>query len=157
MFPKVKKIVTKYNSAERNERYRYQCPVVMRYLENKLRGWNIGVFFEQIQTEKIALYAVTEFTEYVLRDLRGSDFPVEVRCIGDRNFIRFPQGVCQTEVVSPNEVLRRYQSGEIEKIMICSLFHENAVFEDFMNQGVRQEDLLSVTSAIFSFDIFNEE
>lgn len=157
MFPEVKQSEKKYNPAERNERYRYQCPVVMRYLENKLRGWNIGVFFEQIKAEKIALYAVTEFTEYVLRDLELSASPVEVVCVADKNFARFPQGICAKEVVSPEKVLSLYQSGEIDKLVVCSLFHENAIFGEFIDRGVRQEDLISVTSAIFSFDMYGGE
>lgn len=154
MFPKVKKVITKYNSADRDERYRYQCPIVMRYLENKLQGWNIGIFFEQIKARKIALYAVTEFTEYVLRDLQVSASKVDVICIGDRNYSRFPQGVYGKKVVSVEEIFERYRLGGIDKIVICSLFHENIILEDFMKRGVRQEDLIPVTSAIFSFDIF---
>ena len=151
MFPEVKKITKKYDTTDRSERYRYQAPIVMRYLENKLSGWSIADFLEETGAKKVALYAVTEFTEYALKDLAQVSQKEKVLCIGDRGYRRYAQGLCGVPVVAPEAVVTAYQKKEIDKILICSLSHANVIFEDFVKRGVSPVDIFTVTSAIFSF------
>lgn len=153
MFPEVKKVTNTYNSADRNERYRYQAPIVMRYLENKLHGWNISDFFKEIGAEKVALYAVTEFTEYVLLDLAQNENADRVFCIGDRGYEKYKQGIKGVPVVAPETVTSCYMQGNVNKIIICSVPHANAIYDDFINRGVSPADIITVTSAIFSCKI----
>ncbi len=153
MFPKVRKVLDKYNSADRNERYRYQAPIVMRYLKNKLYGWSISDFFEEVGTEKVALYTVTEFTEYVLLDLAQNENKKKVVCIGDKGYARYKQGIKGVTVVAPETVTDYYVQGKVDKIIICSISHANVIFDDFIKRGVKPEDIVTVTSAIFSYKI----
>lgn len=151
MFPEVKKVTNTYNGAERSERYRYQAPIVMRYLENKLHGWNISDFFEEVGAEKVALYAVTEFTKYVLLDLMQNSCKEKVVCIGDKAYQRYGLGIERVAVVSPEKVISCYMQGEVDKIIICSVSHANVILDDFISRGVSPADLITVTSAIFSY------
>lgn len=151
MFPEVKKYTNTYNGADRNERYCYQAPIVMRYLENKLRDWNISDFFDEVGAKRVALYAITEFTEYVLLDLAQTKDMEKVVCIGDKAYEKYRAGFKAVSVVSPEKVTSCYMQGEVDKIIICSVSHANAIFDDFIKQGVAPGDIITVTSAIFSY------
>lgn len=152
MFPEVKKVTNTYNGAELSARYCYQAPIVMRYLENKLHGWNISDFFDEVGAEKVALYAVTEFTKYVLLDLAQNKCKEKVVCIGDKAYQRYRQGIERVPVVSPEKVASCYMQGEVDKIVICSVSHANAIIDDFISRGVSLADLITVTGAIFSYN-----
>lgn len=154
MFPEIREVTG--SPADRNERYAYQCPIVMKYLKNKLNGWNIGVFLQEIRVKKVALYAVTEFTEYVVRDLESfknlkiKEATIDIVCICDRNYSKYKMGFHGCDVIGVDELTDAYKANKIDKILICSVFHVNEIFQDLMHRGVPLEDLISVTSAIFS-------
>lgn len=151
MFPEVKKNTNQYNSADRNERYRYQAPIVMRYLKNKLLGWSVTDFLEEIGAKRVALYAVTDFTEYMLLDLLQACNLDRVLCIGDKSCKKYDGGLYDVPVVAPETLVEAYQSREIDRIIICSVSHANVIFDELVKRGVAPADIVTVTSAIFSF------
>lgn len=149
--PRVRNVVDGYCSSDKTERYSYQCPVVMRYLENVLKGWSISRFFENIAAEKIVLYSVTEFTEYVAMDvLKNEAGKSEIVFVSDRNPGAYPLGLHGIPVVGIAELTEAYFAGKVDKILICNLFHSDRIFEDLMQRGILQEDLISIVSAVYA-------
>lgn len=148
--PRVRKVVSGYCPSDKTERYSYQCPVVMRYLENKLKGWSIGDFFDKLAAYRIVLYGVTEFAEYVVLDLQKYEAGnVEIVFVCDRNPTGYPSGFHGFRVVGIDEMVEEYSKGNLDKILICNLFHSDSIFSDLMKRGICQEDLIPVAGAVF--------
>ena len=135
---------------EREERYWYQYSIVLKYLKNKIANRNIFSFFEMIGVRKVALYAITEFTEMICDDLKNAREDVEVTYLCDRNAAKFKNGYKGIPVVEVEALVKDYRDGKVEKVMVCSVFHVNEIMDDLISKGVRAEDLVSVISVIFS-------
>ena len=147
---RVRKVVSGYCPSDKTEKYSYQCPVVMRYLENKLKGRSIGDFFEKISAKKIVLYGVTEFAGYVMMDLESyKSEAIEIMFVCDRNPAAYPSGFRGIRVLGIDEMIEEYQKDCIDKILICNLFHSDSIFADLMKRGIRQEDLIPIVGAVF--------
>lgn len=148
IFPKVREIKCSPDYIGKEERYQFQYPIIMRYLKNKISGWNIGDFLYEIGIQKVALYAITEFTELVINDLERCSKPIEVMLICDKNSKKYEEGYLEYEVTGIDNLLAYYKSKKIDKVLICSIFHVNEIFSDLMERGIRLDDMLSVNSAI---------
>lgn len=135
----------------RNERHLAQYPLIMKYLNNVLDGENSAEYFLREGTHRIALYAVTEFTELFIKEIE-KDGRVEIVAVGDRNYSGFGKGYRGYPVKSIQQIKSMYQKKEFDKILICSLFRENEIFRDLMNEGIAADDLVSVGMVLF----FNE-
>ena len=131
------------------ERQSYHYLLMKKYLCNKIGGWNIGEFFAAYGYKRIALYAVSEFLEIFLQDIAQYKGAPEIT-VYDTYADRIVEPVMGYKVQSRDELLRRINNGEVDCIVICSLIHENAIFDDLMGRGVSQEKLLSIASVIYS-------
>lgn len=149
-FPKVREVLCPPGYIGKEERYQYQYPIIMRYLNNKINGWNVGDFLYEIGGRTVALYAITEFTELVINDLKRCDKPIEVVSICDKNSKKYEDGFHEYEVTDMDNLLALYQSKRVDKILICSIFHVNEIYADLMERGIGLNDLISVNSAIFN-------
>lgn len=132
------------------ERYQYQYPIIMRYLKNKINEWNIGDFLYEQGAQKIVLYAITEFTELVVEDLKRCKKPIKIAAICDKNKQKYIEGFQQYEVIGIDELMDGYESKKFDKILICSIFHVNEIFDDLMERKIELEDMISVNAAIFN-------
>lgn len=148
VFPQVPASNVDHSEIQKDERYWYEFPVMMKYLKRKVKGWGIASFFEQMGVNKIALYAITDFTEITADDLKKDG--MEVVCICDKNKSKIFSDYCGYPLIGVDELVKKYHSAEIEKILVCSLMHEKYIFRDLMKQGVALEDIISISSAVFS-------
>lgn len=137
---------------ENTQEYRkiYQYPIVMKYLQNKIKGWNICDFFDAYGYKNVVLYAITEITELVKDDILFSDNQLESFSLCDSDAARFANGYSGRPVMDMNKLLEQYQCGEIDCIVICSLFHENEIFYALMQKGIPQSCIISITSIVYS-------
>lgn len=135
---------------EREERFEYQYPIIMKYLKNKISGLNIGDFFKRIEGKNFAIYAITEFTELVCDDLKLYDDSIRLVYICDRNYQKFCKGYKDYQVVGIDNLVNDYNAGKIDKVLICNIFHANEIFDDLQSRGIALKDLVSVNSAIFN-------
>lgn len=147
-FPGIKEYPPQF--IDNDERSIYQYPIIMKYLQKKVKGWNFWDFFKTYKDKKIVIYAVTEFTDLILDDYKMCTNQEYVSCICDRGYTRYRGSYREFEVISIDELINRYQEGEVETILICSIFHENEVYRDLMERGISQNALISINSVIFS-------
>lgn len=134
----------------REERSIYQYALIKKYLEKKLEGKRIGDFFLNQGICSFSLYAVTEFTNFLLKDIETEKSGVAVSEIIDRNAVEINMtGFLTREVIGVQDMCRRYESGSIKTIVVCSIFHEQEVFHELILKGIRQEDLISVIDVIY--------
>ena len=88
--------------------------------------------------------------QLVCEDLKRNDKKVEMVCVSDRNYLRFARGYCGRKVVGPQEMIEMYRRKEIDKILVCSIFHVNEIINEFLCQGIDLDDIVSISTAIFS-------
>ncbi|MBQ8197890.1 MAG: hypothetical protein IJZ76_00480 [Lachnospiraceae bacterium] len=149
IFPKVNKVLNNRNIVEIATRRQYQYPILERYLKRKIQGWSIGLFLNSINTKKIVLYAVTEFTEFAMLDLQNFNGDIEVLCICDRAAQSYAKGFCGASVVGVDQMMKMYENKEFEKVLVCTCSHANSVFSDLLSRGVNLDDIISISSAIY--------
>jgi len=138
------------NYVSKEERYQFQYPIIMKYLKKKVSGWNVADCLANMGGKKIAIYAITEFAELVCEDLKQNDKQVEIVCICDRNYTKFEGGYCGKEVIGPQEMIERYHKKEMDKILVCSIFHVNEIINELLGRGVELDDVISITTAIYN-------
>lgn len=149
VFPQIP--ATNVNKAKinREERYCFQFPVMIKYLKKKAMGWSIADFLQGIAVKKVVLYAVTDFTGIVLNDISGCAKEIEVVCICDKNSAMYQDGYENCDVINPDEMMDMYEKKQIDKILICSIMHEKNIFDDLMQRGIPLDDLISINAAIY--------
>jgi hypothetical protein len=151
MFPTVQEpIISDDNYIDTVERYQYQYPIIMRYLKNKINDWNVGDFLYEQGAHKLVLYAITEFTELVIEDLKRCEKPIKIASICDKNNQKYIDGFQKYKVIGIDELVAGYESKKFDKILICSIFHANEIFTGLMERKIKLEDMISVSTAIFN-------
>lgn len=134
----------------KEERYQFQYPIIMKYLRKKVSGWSVGDYLSRIGGKNIALYAMTEFTELAYEDLTCNDSKVTVVCICDKNFTKFTDGYRGRDVIGLADMAELYRKKEIDKILVCSIFHINEIVREILAQGVDLDDIISISTAIYN-------
>lgn len=127
----------------------YQYPTILKYLRNKLQGYETYQFFTKMGWYRIALYAINELTELLYLDITNSNSDVEIACICDKQYTAFANGYKGNPVIGVEELSRRYQSGEIDCIIVGSVIHENSIIQELTMKGCDLDRVLSINSVIY--------
>lgn len=127
----------------------YQYPIILKYLKNKLQGYETSRFFTKMGWHKVALYAVTELTELLYIDITNSDSGVEIACICDKQYRAFVNGYKGNPVIGIEELCRRCRNGEIDCIVVGNVIHENSIIKELTMKGCSLDRVLSINSVIF--------
>ena len=106
-------------------------------------------FLNAIGLQKIALYAITEFTDLVYNDLFNSSSEIQIVYICDKNYRKFPNGFHLEKVIGIEELLKQYKDGKIDGVLNCSIFHENEVFRELISQGIQPKHIVSIVDCIY--------
>lgn len=127
----------------------YQYPTILKYLRNKLQGYETNQFFTKMGWHKIALYAINELTELLYMDITNSNSDVEIACICDKQYTEFVNGYKGNPVIGVEELIRRCRNGEIDCIVVGSVIHENSIIKELTMKGCGLDRVLSINSVIF--------
>ncbi len=136
---------------DKETRSQYLYPIIMKYLQNIINGYDVSDFFETKGYRRVALYAVTDLTRILVQDINRYSSAVTVKCICDRNANAFENKVLDYNVIGLEQLLEQYQSGDIDCVVIGNVFAENAIFKSLLSKGIPQERILSINSVIFGF------
>ena len=131
------------------ETYWYKYPTLLKYLYNKLQGYEVSQFFLKMNWKKIALYAINDLTELLYLDLAKGEQDIKIACICDKYYEAFANGYKGNPVIGIDELVRRYKHGEIDCIVIGSVIHENSIIRELMLKGCDMERILSINSVIY--------
>lgn len=129
-----------------------QYPIIMKYLQNKLKGWSIQHFFDKYHYKNVALYSATEFAELALDDIRHNRADkLKNLYICDLNAHKsFVNGFAKHPVISIDELITQDQKGNIDCIIICNLYHRNEIKTDLIRRGIEPKKIITIFSVIFS-------
>lgn len=149
IFPQILEIQAQKGRASHEKRCLFQEKILQHYLMKKIEGWSVQDFLKKEKIEKYALYAVTDFIELFIKDLEknGGNKP---KVICDKNAKEFCRGMMGYVVQYPEEMLLLYNSGEIQKIIIMSVLHENEIIDELLKKGVLLHDMISIVSVLYS-------
>lgn len=126
-----------------NDRMASLYPTIFNYLNKKIDGWNPSDFFREIGVRRIALYAVSDLTRLLVRDLNNHPGQVEF-ILADTNYHMYMHEIGGHKVYGMEELLRLYHAGQVEKIIPCVLFSANVIIDNLIAGGVRLEDIISI-------------
>ena len=141
LFPAIMQGEELHAAIHRADKHHYYGSIMKQYLKNKMNNRSIGDFFEKRGIRKIALYATSELAEMVIKDIALHGSQVEITAIGDKHADRYMKEFCGCKIVSLHELKKDYVNREFEKIMVCSVFFSNEIFDELMQAGIKQEDL----------------
>lgn len=130
------------------ERYAWMYLTISKYLSDKIAGWNIGESFEQLGIKNFALYAMSDIAQFVVKDLQNYTGDINF-ILADRNPNNFKSKSCNGIVHDIEYLLKQYRENHVEKIVVCSLFYANEIFDEFMNAGIPLKDILTVCDVIW--------
>lgn len=150
LFPQVVEIPGTYAKAGYEKKCIFHEKILYHYLQRKIWGWSVGNFLEEEKIEKYALYAITDFTSLFLTDIEQKKGKESFGVICDKNAGAFPFGYKGEPVLMPEELICRYRSGSIRKIIVMSILHENEIIDELMDKGVLLKDIISFVSVIYS-------
>jgi len=99
------------------------------------------------------LYAVSDLTELVCMDLTESGEKDLVAYICDRSREKFVKGYKGYQVEGTEKLVEDYALGTVKHIIICSALHETKIYEDLLKKGIAPEDMISLSSIVFDYEI----
>lgn len=147
VFPDIdrKKIVVN----EPLEKYSFCYPVLRQCLINELEKRNLVNLSEIARLNRIGLYAVNEFMDYMIVNMKELDIGIRVY---DRNFEAFSEGYKGYEVRSYENAVYDCINGVIDKIVICNLTHGTSIAESFLTDGVSGKDIRLVDMIVYGME-----
>ena len=122
-------------------------PLLRKCLENAQTGKSVADLLFNMGIFCVGLYAVNEFTDYVLRDRNLSKLS-EVR-VYDRNYEKFQGFYAGKLVNSTEEAVKDYNKSMIKKIIICNLTSADEIYKDFINRKINKRDILTIDMLIY--------
>lgn len=137
------------NIETKEKRYRYQYPLIMKYLENKIQGKEIYDFIADSGFKNVAIYALTEWTDMVYDDISRHTDKIQIVCVCDKAYTRFSNGFHGNEVVGIEELVRQYKQGRVDGVVVCNVFREKEIIQELVEKGICQEHVISIISVIF--------
>ena len=129
-------------------RNHFYYPVLKQCLENVQTGRRLESAFGQLGAERIVLYAVNEFSEYICRDLAGSEF-VSVCALCDRQADSYSDGYLGLPVWGIDNLYDAYTDGRFDMVVVCNLLYEEEIIKDLLGIGIRGQDVISVSEVVF--------
>lgn len=122
-------------------------PIISKYFKKIIDGITIGKILEKLNKKRILLYANTELMQYCLYDIKRNAFHVY---LSDSNFNLLKNQFTSEDVIEKSQILPLYLSGNIDAIIVCSLTFENVIIQDFISNGIKQEDIYSLLEFIYT-------
>lgn len=130
------------------ERYIYQYPIVMQYLKKKIDNRCVTDYLKSVGIERIVIYAATEFAELLVKDILNTDTDM-IWAVCDKKAKAIGKTYNNCKVISIDEMMIDYSNKKFDKIVVCSIFHKNAVIDELLEKGVDFDDILTAIQVIF--------
>lgn len=150
MFPAIVDVPVQEGKADYEQKCFFHERVLYQYLSRKMDGFSVKHFLSMEQIENYALYALTDFTHLCIKDLSQNNKGSFPKLIADRDA---GKNNCKIEgivVVGPEELVSQYQQGNIDKIIVMSIIHENEIIDWLLKRDIRLDDIISFVSVLYS-------
>lgn len=128
--------------------YAHQYPIIKKFFQKKMDGWSFGDFLLEQDCKSVVLYAITDFSDLVARDLIHSAPEIELKYFACNDAERHTHGYMGLGVYGVDKLAEDYLAGKVDKIVVCNIFHTNEIFNDLLAAGILLRDLISICSVV---------
>lgn len=128
-----------YNGVYDIEQFAYLYPVLMKWVELKIRGNTLGERLSEMGIGEISIYGMSEFGRLVYEDI--VDSAVVVKCFIDRKADDFSYGCEGIPVLRPDALPDSIKAGFI---LITPEIYFLEIYEALLEQGIPHEKIISV-------------
>ncbi len=136
----------KEDVSKNEEWYIYQFGYLRKYLNKVIAGWSVKDFFGGIPADRIAVYSITVFTGILIDDLRR--YTTKKIFVSDKKIeSELDNGI--QHVLPAQMLFEKYQKGEINKVIVCGMFHENMIMEELIKIGFSLEDIITLSTILY--------
>lgn len=147
-FPDVEDDIYISDKSSLIRKYTIYYPVLLDYLKKLQHGKSIVQVLMSKGAYRVGLYAVNEFMDSIIEDpLFGKLKEVKLYDLHKNQFIDGHLGYI---VYGVNDLLKDYNQGRIEKIVICNLGLTNTIAEQFIIDGINPIDIITMYELIYS-------
>lgn len=136
------------------EKYEYQYTIIKKYLVNKLNNWNLWDFFDS--NDRVVVYACTDMAELALIDYRNYKGKANCIAVCDSSDAKWGDEFVGKNIISPSALLDAYSKNEVNRVLVCSIFHSVGIVGKLVESGIEEKDIVTVPSVIFSTDYVTE-
>jgi len=134
---------------EQDERYRYQYPIILKYLQSKICGKSIVDGFNIAKPGATALYSITDLTGLICDDLISLHSENIINYVCDKNAKAHKRGYKGYTVINPEELVSKYNDGEIEYVVVCNVFREHEIINELVSLGMPLNRIIHLIDIIF--------
>lgn len=131
-----------YKEITEKDVFWYQYPSIENLLRLSLDDYAIRRFFDRNHMNKVAIYGLGDYGQLIVQVLQKAG--INITCLIDRNYKRFPEYLFGIKVVGLHQVLEE----EYDCIIIALGHSYNNVIELLMVQGVELNKIMSVGSIV---------
>lgn len=135
------------HNAREGDQYHYQ--IALQYLKNKIDNKNICDFFVENHYGRIALYAITDFTKLLFKDIQNNNQGIKILYFSDLNSENYSFGYQGLQVVKISKMVEDCKNGRLDCVVIGYPAFENIIIDDLIKKGCPQDKLLSIGSVVF--------
>ena len=139
----LRRYVLKRHTNEFKERQR----VIVELFKNSRAFERAGGLKEYIYNNNVCLYAYTDITKELINALSKCGGKKTVY-VSDRDIEKLKNSGFK-RILSKDEMKRKYTSRLIRKVIICSLYYLNDIFDEMVAEGFDKSDLISVESVVW--------
>lgn len=149
IFPKTRRCEYPADAITYEQKCLFHEKLLLKYLKKAVNGWSVQNFLSAEKIDQYVLYAITDFTEIVCEDLghKGSGSSGKI-C--DKRASCYPEKYKGWEVITIEEMMGLYGKGQINKVVIMSVLHENEIISDLLYRGIALNDLISIVSILYA-------
>lgn len=150
MFPAVVDAPVQEGKADYEQKCFFHERMLYQYLSRKIEGFSVKDFLCAEQIENYAFYALTDFTHLCIKDLSQNNKGIFPKMIADKDAGKNNCNIQGIAVVEPEELASQYQQGNIDKIIVMSVIHENEIIDWLLKRNIYLDDIISFVSVLFS-------
>lgn len=131
------------------EVYAFSYPVVFSYLDNKIKGKDISVFFRENKIRSIAICirgVLNNLGELFYKDIINSG--IEVKYFIDKNYHKaFSGGISGIPVIGANELC---DQKSVDAYIVAPFYYFNEIADDLVRAGIEFDRIISLADIILS-------
>lgn len=139
------------NYVDNTERQLFQYQIIYKYLDNITSGKKITDFLISLNCTNIVLYAETEFMKLIYNNIiteQQRKKSIYIYGLSDHK-IDHDYIENQIQFLSYSSMVANYHQNRFDKIINCSIFHENEIVNCLLMDNIKQDDILSVYDCIY--------
>lgn len=117
-----------------------------KFLDILASGKEPSMFFEKNKIKKIAIAPFNYFTKCLIKTIDSEK--IEVACIYDKQYYKFPQGFRNIKISSYSEI----EKEDAEMYLVTSNYYQNDIIDTLISKGVSIDKIIGINTVLFGME-----